>query len=257
MKRMIFSILVFCGMVLLANDFIYAAHILEPLGTEIAATPPRGRMFGEVKYAYIKDDPDDSEEITSHVLGFEFEIGVGERTQLNLEAEVLLDEEEDKSDESESGIEEIAFGVKHRFWDETDTQPDAAFLVEVAPGAGLNNDESELKGSLLLTKNFTNKFLTHFELGYLYVTEDEEDETTNTNNVIYNIAPIFRIIPDKFLLVAELNGLYDFDNDISDVSLSPEIIYVFKKTALKFRTIFGLSDEADDFAIEIGISKLF
>jgi hypothetical protein len=259
------SIITLFGSLLLSNDVIYAAHILEPLGTEIAATPPRGRMFGQIEYAYSKIDPDEGEEITSHTLPIEFEIGVGERTQLNLEAEVLLKEEEDSSEESENGIEEMAFGLKHRFLDESETLPDAAFLVEFAPAAGLKGDEAELKGTFLLTKNFTNRFLVHIETGYLHETEREvevegtegEVHVENANIFIYNIAPIIRVIPDRLLFMIELNGASNFRDDTNIITIAPEAIFAVQNTALKVAVPAGLTDESQDIGIRVGLSRLF
>jgi len=255
MKKLIFILLILTGGFFVVTDVLYAAHILEPLGTEIAATPPRGRLFGQIEYAYSNDDPDEGEEIEAHSLALEFEIGIGERTQLNLEGEILL--EESHGDEEESGIEEIAFGLKHRFMDETQTLPDAAFLIEFVPGVGLKDDESEIKGSILLTKNFTNQFLTHLELGYIYETENEEEEIENANIFVYNIAPIYRYLPDQLLLIAELNGKSNFEEDIHQITIAPEAIYVMNNMAFKLAIPIGVTDDADDIGVRFGISKLF
>jgi hypothetical protein len=265
MKWATFSIITLLGSLLIANDLIYAAHILEPLGTEIAATPPRGRMFGQIEYAYSKIDPDEGEEITSHTLPVEFEIGVGERTQLNLEAVVLLKEEEGSSEESENGIEEMAFGLKHRFLDESETLPDAAFLVEFAPAAGLKGDEAELKGTLLFTKNLTNRFLIHVETGYLHKTEREvevegiegEVHVENANIFVYNIVPIIRVIPDRLLLMVELNGESNFRDDIDAITIAPEAIFAIQNMALKVAVPLGLTDESQDMGVRVGLSRLF
>lgn len=263
MKRITLSVMAFLGTMLLTNDLLYAAHILEPLGTEIAATPPRGRMFGQIEYAYSKDDSENGNEVTSHILPIEFEVGIGERTQLNLEAEVLL--EESSGGETENGIEEMAFGLKHRLLDETKTLPDMAFLVEFSPAAGLRGDEAELKGTILLTKNLTNRFLVHVETGYLLETEREveienhvaEVNVENANIFVYNVAPIFRVIPDRLLLLAELNGESNFRDNINRVTIAPEVILAIKRLSLKLAVPFGITDEARDIGVHFGISKLF
>ena len=273
MKRTIFRLIVFFGTMLMLDNFLYAAHILEPLGTEIAATPPRGRMFGQMEYLYSKEDPDNGAEVTSHVFPVEFEVGVGERTQLNFEASVLLEKKVEGVVETDNGIQELAFGLKHRFLDETPNLPDAAFLVEFAPAAGLKGDEAELKATFLMTKNLTNRFLVHVETGYLLETEREVEvegtvsgtavtgegkiKVENTNIFVYNVAPTIRVIPDRLLLLAELNGESNFRDNINDVTISPEVIFVIQNMALKFRVPIGLTDEANDIAIHFGISKLF
>ncbi len=147
--------------------------------------------------------------------------------------------------------------MKHRFLDETDTLPDMAFLVEFAPGSGLKNNESEVKGSILLTKNFTNEFLAHVEVGYIYETEKDEAEVVNSDIIVYNLAPIYRVIPDKLLLIAELNGKTNNQTNVDDVTIAPEVIYVAGNTALKIAVPFGITDDAKDTGVKVGVSRLF
>ncbi|HEX9758998.1 MAG TPA: hypothetical protein VGB26_14555, partial [Nitrospiria bacterium] len=243
--------------------------------TEIAATPPRGRMFGQVEYLYTRKDPDNGPKVSTHLLPLEFEIGVGERTQLNLEAAVLLEEKIEGVQGKSDGIQEIAFGLKHRFFDETETLPDAGFLVEFAPAAGLKGDEAELKTTFLFTKNLSNSFLFHLETGYLLETEREiEVEGTvigggpdvegegkthvqNAHIFVYNLAPIFRVIPDRLLLVTELNGESNFKTHFDHIMVRPEVIFVIQELALKFAVPVGITSEADDWGFHFGISKLF
>ena len=58
--------------------------------------------------------------------------------------------EESTGSPTESGIKEIGMGVKHRFWDETQTLPDTAFEVEFSPSIGLTGNGHGLKGVLIL-----------------------------------------------------------------------------------------------------------
>jgi len=270
-----FGTLILFGLFFAVTHDGFAAHILEPLGTEIAATPPRGRMFGQVEYLYTQKDPDDGPKVNTHLLPLEFEIGVGERTQLNLEAAVLIEEDIEGVQGKSDGIQEMAFGLKHRFFDETETLPDAGFLVEFAPAAGLKGDEAELKTTLLFTKNLSNRFLVHLETGYLLETEREievegmvigggpdvegegKTKVENTHHFVYNVAPVFRLIPERLLLVAELNGESNFKTHFDDIMVRPEIILVIQELALKFAVPVGISSEADDFGFHFGISKLF
>lgn len=232
------------------------AHFKEPLGTEIADTPVAGRLLGHLEYEYAEGDHGD-EDFSTHALGLELEIGIGDRTQLNLEAEFALEDKE--GDNVERGIEEIAFGAKHRFHDETDRLPDLAFLLEFAPGAGISSDESEFKASILLTKNFSPAFLTHFELGYILETENGEhgEEEENTHLFIYNLAPMFQVIHDRLMLLMELNGESDFDDDDHAISLAPEVIYEIRDTFIKIAIPIGLTDDAPDIGFRFGLSRFF
>ena len=257
--------IIMIGSLLLEIDLAYSAHILEPLGTEIASTPTRGRMFGQIEYLYTKNNPDNGAEVTAHRLPLEFEIGVGERTQLNLEASVLIHQKVESVQGRDDGIQELAFGLKHRFLDETKTLPDAGFLVEFAPAAGLKGDEAELKMTFLLTKNFSKQFLVHLETGYLLETERENEidgtevktVVENAHIFVYNIAPVYRLIPDRFLLVTEINGESNFKSGFNNVLVRPEVILVIQNLALKLAFPVGITSEADDFGVHFGISKLF
>lgn len=93
--------------VLVLADWVFAVHILEPLGTESAATPPRARMFGQAIYDFSREK--NTTKKNTHLLPVEFEIGLRERTQLNLEGEILLRQEE-TSATRKSGVEEIELG---------------------------------------------------------------------------------------------------------------------------------------------------
>lgn len=253
-KVLMFSYTVLTALILLPEPS--NAHFKEPLGTEIADTPLAGRFLAHLEYDYAEGDHD-NEDFSAHSLGLELEIGIGDRSQLNLEAEFALEEKE--GDHVERGIEEIAFGAKHRFYDETDRLPDLAFLLEFAPGAGLNRDEAEFKASILLTKNFTPAFLTHLELGYILETEngDHEETAENTHLLIYNLAPMVQVIHDRLMILVELNGESNFDEDDHEITLGPELIYEMKDTFLKILVPIGLTDDSPDIGIRVGLSRFF
>lgn len=257
-------------------DFTWAAHILEPLGTEIAATTPRGRMFGQAIYDYQRRE--NGTTTNTHLLPVEFEIGLGERTQLNLEGEVLLREDQTGSSERESGVEEIGVGVKHRFLDETRVLPDAAFEVEFAPAIGLKGNEHGMKGVLILSKNLHPRFVIHVNGAYELETERESelevDFTAQTATLteqahnhatwFYNVAPMIRVIPDRLMVLAELNGKTPASGD-TELTIAPEVIgviqtetfFALQNLAFKLAVPFGLNDHSPDIGVKFGVSKLF
>src|SRR6267143_1903059 len=230
---------------------VLAAHILEPLGTEIAATPPRGRMFGQVIYEYSREEHGTTK--TTHLLPIEFEIGLGERTQLNLEGEILLREERTGSPR-ESGIEEIGVGVKHRFLDETELLPDAAFEVAYSPSIGLKGNEHGIKGELIFSKNLHPRFVVHLNGAYEHVTGRELDVTSGTDEVVnhttwfYNVAPMFRAIPDRLRVLAELNGRTEVSGN-TQLTIAPEVIVV-----IQTETFFALQNLAIKLAVPFGLN---
>ncbi len=237
----------------------FAAHILEPIGTEIASTSPRGRTFGQVVYDYARTENANRKNV--HRLPIEFEIGLGERTQLNLEAEYLLRETETGNPDRESGIEELGIGIKHRFMDETAWLPDAAFEAEFAPAVGLRGDERALKGVLIASKNLNPSVVLHLNAGYEIETDDLGDSKAAWH---YSAAPVIRLVPDRLMLLAEFNGKTVASGD-TEATIAPEIIGVFQtETFLRLQNVafklafpFGLNDHSPDFGIQFGISKLF
>lgn len=252
----------------------FGAHILEPLNTEIAATSPRGRMFGQIGYDYAKFE--NGTTVKSHLMPVEFELGVGERTQLGMEGVVVLREEAGGTDES--GVDELSFGVKHRFVDEGRTMPDLAFEAEYVPSAGLTGTGKAVAGTLILSKNLTPRFVVHVNGGYELETEREVEATADlvTGEVTlteephneatwrYSVAPMFKAIPDKLMLLAEFAGRTQASGDTSMI-IVPEVIAVFQSdtnfalqnVAFKFGVPFGLTDESPDFGMQFAISKLF
>ena len=251
-----------------------AAHILEPLGTEIASTAPRGRMFGQIVYDYSKFE--NGTTLKTHLLPVEFEAGIGERTQLNLEGVVVLREEVGTT--REHGVDELAFGVKHRFVDEGRVAPDMAFEAEYVPSAGLTGNHKAVAATLILSKNVTPRFVLHLNGGYELETERElegtadlvtgevtiAEEVHNQASVFYNVAPIFKVIPDRLMLLAELNG-HTHASGNTELVVAPEIIVVIQSetffalqnVAFKFAVPFGLNDDSPDIGIKFAISKLF
>jgi len=257
----------------------FGAHIMEPLGTEIASTTPRGRMFGQIVYDYSKFE--NGTTIKTHVLPVEFELGVGERTQLNLEGVIAL--REDTAGVHESGVDELAVGVKHRFLDEGRVAPDMAFEAEYVPSAGLTGNGKAVAGALILSKNVTPRFVLHLNGGYELETEREvevetapvgsggedvvvgiTEEAHNQATWFYNVAPMIKVIPDKLMVLAEFNGRTSASGDTTMVVV-PEVIAVFQSdtnfalqnVAFKFGVPFGLNDDSPDIGFKFGISKLF
>jgi hypothetical protein len=93
MTRIISNLFIMISLLLSTNNPVFGAHILEPLGLEIAATPPRGRVFGGIVYSNNSKDIAEGEKVAEDALSLEFEVGVGENTQLHFEAGIIIAEE--------------------------------------------------------------------------------------------------------------------------------------------------------------------
>ena len=241
------------------------AHLMEPLLTETAYTVPPGRLSAHIEYLFTTHKQTSETETTSHLLPVEFEMGVGYKTQFNIEATLILKEKTVPGGKEEKGIEEMSFGLKHRFIEETRMRPKTAFLVEFVPSTGLEGNTSELSGALVLSKTLKKRFSIHVEGGYLYETERENrvsgttvtTDVVNSGTMIYRVAPGFQVIPERLLLGVELTGETHLRNYINDLSIAPELILIVGKSALKLRILIGLSEEANDIGVHFGLSRLF
>ena len=77
------------------------------------------------------------------------------------------------------------------------------------------------------------QFLVHLETGYLLETERESElEMTEVKTVVknshifvYNIAPVYRLIPDRLLLVTEMNGTSNFKTSEDKIVVRPRSPY--------------------------------
>lgn len=114
--------------------------------------------------------------------------------------------------------------------------------------------------------------MVHLNGAYELETERELDVTTRpgTDKVVnhatwfYNIAPIFRVIPDRLMVLAEFNGQTHASGH-TELTLAPEVIGVMQtetflslqNLAFKLAVPFGLNDHSPDFGVKFGISKLF
>lgn len=242
-------------------DVSYAAHTLEPLRTEITSTPPRGRFFLQLIYSFLRTE--NEEDVDEHLLPIEIEFGLGERTQLNLEAEVLIAEREGGKTE-DRGIEEIAIGIKHRFFDQREFLPDMAFEIELAPVTELGDGQA-VAGTLIFSKFLGRSFIAHANVGYEFEREEEDDEAEFVNTLFYNLALMFRAIPDRLFLVGELNAEHSFIEDgptVDKIAFVPEFIAVpFEKTvfAVKIGVPIGITNGSStpDIGVTVGISMLF
>ncbi|HSG06119.1 MAG TPA: hypothetical protein VLB09_06945 [Nitrospiria bacterium] len=231
------------------------------MGTEIPVTVPSGSLFGQLEYSYAVNNSGTDGKITSHALPMEFEIGLGKHTQINLEGEILLEERADPMGEKESGIEELAFGLKRRLSEETSYFPASAFLVEYAPASGLEGSHSEFKTSLLLGKTLGNRVHLYISTGYLLETKREtegsETEVENVQHFQYHFAPAVTIIPHHIIGLVEFIGETDFKHAQTEAVLMPELIVGNDDISLKVGIPLGLTSESADYGVRVALSRFF
>ncbi|MGR3178106.1 MAG: hypothetical protein ACUZ8E_08630 [Candidatus Anammoxibacter sp.] len=239
-----------------ASSTSFAGHFLEPMQTEIALTPPRGNLFTSVQYNYKRF----SHTTKQSNLTTELEYGLSERAQLNFETEFLLNDQTPNGESDERGIEEISFGLKYRFQDETELIPASAFEFEFTPSGGISDEESEFLAMLIFSKYLTPNILTHLNIGTKISTEKEEDDNGNhptTTDMIINFSAMYKLSSERLLFGAEINGKQNFQNSVFEIVVAPEVIFTAKGLSFKLSTPFGITDDATDFGLNFEISKLW
>jgi hypothetical protein len=102
------------------------------------------------------------------------------------------------------------------------------------------------------------------------VTGRELDVTSGTDEVVnhttwfYNVAPMFRVIPDRLMVLAELNGRTEVSGN-TQLTIAPEVIgviqtetfFALQNLAIKLAVPVGLNGASPDIGVKIGLSKLF
>lgn len=110
---------------------------------------------------------------------------------------------------------------------------DPAFEAEFVPSIGLKGNEHGFKGALILSKNHHSRFIVHINVAYELETEREidvsppSDEVVNHATWFYNVAPMFRVFPDRLMVLAELNGQTKA-SDNTELTLGSEVIGVIQ-----------------------------
>lgn len=254
-----FKITLLVLMALILADTYSHAHPLEPLGTEITDIVPTGEY--SVKAAYSYDRTNDAENIDTHSLPLEIEIGLTERTEFVIESEVLLANIVD-GDTGERGIEEIAFGVKRLLMEDSDYFPDTAIGLEFAPVTA-QGEGMALSGMLIFSKLIKDRIYLHANFGYEFEREHVDDATDLTNTIFYNLAFVYRFIPNVLSGLVELNAEHHFPEEgatVDRIVVVPEIILQpsnkIEFLTLKFGVPIGVTNGSStpDWGIKAGLS---
>ena len=148
MKSCLFVIRLFMcvGLVLYIPAVSLAAHFLEPIGTEIPKIAPEGRVFLQSGLILSQSDAAGGRQLDSVKAPLVVEIGVGPNTQINFEADILFKAEAvvDRNLVNRDGSDELAFGLRHRFREESAHGDEMAFEIELAPSV-VRNGANEFK----------------------------------------------------------------------------------------------------------------
>lgn len=255
---------VLCVTVVLAvvgclTSAVEAAHVTEPIETESTLIPPKGHLFVFTGYTFETNGE------REHELPVEVEFGLTERTQLNLEGEVLILEE---NDEKERGVKELAFGLKQLLWGNPDVlhptgqglreNSALALSLDFAPVSRVSGDAQAFTVKLLASQAVGHNLLVHMNAGYELESRTISGERKAVNTALWRIAPMWQLVHDRLYAVGELVGERDFTQDATKLSFIPELI-VSPTSSVSFKVGFavGLTDATPDWGIRSGVSILF
>jgi hypothetical protein len=245
---------------LLVSPAVHAAHLFEPLETEITQTAPEGKFFGFTGYKYETNGE------TEHELPIEIEYGLSERTQLNLEGEILILKKE--GDDEERGVKEIGFGLKHLLWGDPDPHhaPSESLLeglslaaeLEFAPVNRTSGDAQAFVFKLIASQVVTDKLVVHVNVGYELESRTVNGTRDEFNTALWRVAPMWELIHDRLYAVGELVGERDFTRDVTKISVIPELVVSpWPSVSFKAGMSVGLNDETADWGVRSGVSVLF
>jgi hypothetical protein len=227
---------------LLISSPVQAAHLFEPLETESTLTAPEGRFFAFTGYTYETNGE------TEHELPIEVEFGLTDRTQFNMEGEILILKK--GGDDNERGIKEIGFGIKHLIWGDPDPHHalsdgllerlSLAGELEFAPVSRVSGDAQAFSVKFIASEVVTEKLALHI------------------NMALWRIAPMWELVHDRLYAVGELVGERNFTQDVTKVSVIPEIIMSSSQSmSIKVGVSMGLTSDTADWGVRSGVSVLF
>lgn len=236
-----------------------AAHVLEPIETESPLIPPQGRFFAFSGYTFETNGE------REHEVPLDVEFGLTKQTQLTLEGEILVLGE---NGEKERGVKELGFGLKHFLWGNPDVlhpsghgvaeRSALAVALDFSPVSRVSGDAQAFAAKLIASHAVGRELVVHTNLGYELESRTISGERKAINTILWRIAPMWEVAHDRLYLVSELVGERDFTQDVTKISLIPEVILSLRPSvSLKAGFAIGLTDESPDWGIRSGISILF
>lgn len=182
--------------------------------------------------------------------------GFGETTEVFLGWSPLL--YLDTMTGGETGVGDVFFGTRHRFMEETDEMPSAAFQTSIKlPTAddreGLGSGELDASFAGILSKNFERVAVT----GYYNL--EVIGDPTGGNDIAHGLALATSTpLSGNMGAFGELAGVFIPEQDDEQVFTTLGVTYSpLASMVFDFGVVIGLSDDAPDFQLVVGMTRNF
>jgi hypothetical protein len=233
--------------------FSSSAFAAMPLTTDDAGTVEKGNFQLEGSFDAARQDHHDREFSPSVTLTYglfgKMDMGVGS-------SYLFLHPKEGKN---ENGLGDTELKMKFRLFDEKDWIPAFAItgnlkIPTASDSKGLGSGKTDFSTNTIFTKNLSERWVLHLNLGYTFIGEHGENNEFN-----YSLAGQF-LLSDKWALVGEIGRVNNFNGHKSDDPISGLIgtYYLLNDHfALDAGVEIGMNKAAPDFRLTTGLTFLF
>jgi hypothetical protein len=233
--------------------FSSSAFAAMPLTTDDAGTVEKGNFQLETGFDFTHYDNHDRELSPSMTLTY----GLFERMDVGVgSAYLFVHPAEGKK---ENGFADTELKIKYRLLDEKGWIPSFAVtsmlkMPTARESKGLGSGKTDFSTNTIFTKNLSERWVLHLNLGYTFIGEHGENNEFN-----YSLAGQF-LLSDKWALVGEIGRVNNFNGHKSDDPISGLIgtYYLLNDHfALDAGVEIGMNKAAPDFRLTTGLTFLF
>ena len=229
------------------------AWAARPLTTDDAWTVEKGGFESEAGFDFSRQDNHDKELGPSLTLAY----GLSERMDIGLgSGYIFLDP---KKNGKENGFADTELYAKYRLFDEKGRIPAFAIsgilkIPTASESKSLGSGQTDFGINTILTKNLSERWVLHLNLGYTFIGEDGVDNEFN-----YSAAAQF-ILSKELALVGEVVGANNFNGRNGDDPISSLLgtyYLVTEDIVWDAGVEIGMSKAAPDFRVTAGLTFLF
>jgi hypothetical protein len=226
---------------------------MRPLSTDDAGTVERGQFQFELGFDLTREDNHDRVIAPSLTVSY----GVLERMDVGIASSYLF--LHPKEGKKEKGLGDTELKLKFRILDEKDMFPAFALTGKIkiptaSDSKGLGSGKTDWSLNTIFTKNLSQKWVLHLNLGYTWIGEHGVN-----NELSYSVAAQF-ILSDQWSLVGEMVGVNNFDGRKGNDPISTlfGIYYLIRENIVWDMGLeIGMNKAASDFRLTTGLTLLF
>ena len=225
----------------------------RPLSTEEAFTVEKGQFKLETGFEFARQDNHDREINPSVTLTY----GLLENVDIGVGSSYLF--ARPKEGENENGIGDTEIELKYQALGEKTWMP--AFAVSgslkvptASDAKGLGSGKADFGINAIFSKELSNRFLLHLNVGYAFIGERGADNEMNYSGAVQFI------LSDKWTVAGEIVGVNNFNGAKRDDPVSGLIgatYLVTDQLVWDAGVEIGMSKAAPDYRITTGLTYLF